>query len=120
MRLTGSVPVLSCRQLEDCLAFYQAALQFVIINQRSSENSIEWVYLASGNSFLMLEKSAINSREPAPASRLYLYTDDVARLHHYLRARGFAPSELRSTDYAMQEFDITDPAGHRLTIGEKS
>lgn len=120
MRLTGSVPVLGCNDLEACLAFYQAALQFVIINKRQSEQGIEWVYLASGGCFLMLENRAESDRDSRAPSRLYLYTDDVRQLHHYLQARGYAPGALSVTDYGMQEFDILDPEGHRLSIGEKA
>lgn len=120
MRLTGSVPVLSCRQLEDCLAFYQSALQFVILKQRSSEQGLDWVYLASGQCFLMLERQTQNSAHQLDQSRLYLYTDDIAALHHFLQARGFSPGALRLSDYHMREFDLADPDGHRLSIGEKN
>ena len=119
MRLTGSVPVLSCDRLESCLDFYQSALHFVILKQRHSEQALEWVYLASGDCFLMLEKQAEDAGERTDRTRLYFYTDDAAALHHFLQARGHAPGELRSTDYGMQEFDIVDPEGRCLCIGEK-
>ena len=120
MRLTGSVPVLGCQQLEACLAFYQSALQFVVINKRQSAQGIEWVYLASGSCLLMLEKRADHDPASRAPSRLYLYTDDVRQLHQFLQARGYTPGELCVTDYGMHEFDIRDPEGHRLSIGEKS
>ena len=119
MRLTGSVPVLSCNSLESCLAFYQSALQFVIIKQRRSEQTLEWVYLASGDCFLMLQNQPEDTSNQTDRTRLYFYTDDVAALHHFLRARGHGPGELRRTDYGMQEFDIVDPEGRCLSIGEK-
>jgi uncharacterized glyoxalase superfamily protein PhnB len=120
MRLTGSVLVLSCSRLEACLEFYQSALQFVIIRQRRSAAEIEWVYLASGQCFLMLEKQAPEKNSKPDHSRLYLYTDDIAGLHHFLQARGFVPGEIRNTEYQMREFDLSDPDGHRLSIGEKT
>lgn len=120
MKLTGSVPVLACTQLEACLTFYQSALHFVILKQRDSDQGLEWVYLASGNCFLMLEKSLLDPVDETLASRLYLYTDDISALHHFLLARGLSPGEMHTTDYAMREFDIVDPDGHRLTIGEKN
>ena len=119
MRLTGSVPVLGCNNLEACLAFYRSALQFVIINQRKSEHGVEWAYLASGGSTLMLEK--IDTTLDAAASngqRLYFYCDDVKSLQHFLRAGGYAVSDLRTTPYGTREFDINDPDGHRLSVGE--
>ena len=119
MRLTGSVPVLSCNRLESCLDFYQSALHFVIIKQRRSQQTLEWVYLASGDCLLMLEKQLEDTSNLTDRTRLYFYTDDVTGLHHFLQARGHAPGELRSTDYGMREFDIVDPEGRCLCIGEK-
>lgn len=118
MQLTGSVPVLSCSSVDDCLAFYQTALQFVILRQRRSEHRIEWVYLASGQCFLMLEQQSDEENKQNTHSRLYFYTDDIDALHHYLLARGFTPGVVRSTDYGIREFDLCDPEGHRLSIGE--
>lgn len=116
MQLEASIPVLGCQHIEDTLAFYQQAFQFVIIKQRKTDTGRAWVYLRSGDTLLMLESAQLT---PTISSiRLYLYTDDVASLHHFLRAKGYQPSALRTTDYAMQEFDIQDPDGHRLTIGQ--
>jgi uncharacterized glyoxalase superfamily protein PhnB len=118
MQLTGSVPVLGCNNIEETLNFYQQALQFVIVNQRKSEQGLEWVYLKSGNTLLMLENFKID--EKAGGSRNYLYTDDAAALHHFLNAKGFTTGELTTTSYGMQEFDLNDPEGHHLTIGQEN
>ena len=117
MNLTGSIPVLACNNIDESLDFYQQALQFVIINQRKSQDRLQWVYLRSGDVVLMLE--SCDADAAAGSSRLYLYTDDVQRMHHYLKAKGYRPGSLRLTPYDMQEFDISDPAGHRLTIGQR-
>lgn len=119
MRLTGSVPVLACNDLEHCLDFYQSALHFVIIKQRRSDLGLEWAYLVSGDCTLMLEKQTAGTSKSADCSRHYFYTDDVSALHHFLVARGYSPGEVRKTDYGMQEFDIVDPEGHHLCLGEK-
>jgi hypothetical protein len=50
--------------------------------------------------------------------RIYFYTDDVDAFHHLLSAKGLSPGELHSTGY-MREFDIYDPDGHCLTIGQQ-
>ena len=118
MQLTGSVPVLGCKNIEETLSFYQQALQFIIVNQRKSEQELEWVYLKSGNTLLMLENCKTNER--AGGSRIYIYTDDAPALHHFLKAKGYAPNELTTTNYGMQEFDLNDPEGHSLTIGQES
>mgnify|MGYP001822875966 FL=1 len=82
MRLLGSVPVLNCSDLERSLAFYQQALQFIVLKKRSGEDGLEWVYLQSGDTLLMLEKGGKPGSGGSPTlSRLYLYTDDVAAMH---------------------------------------
>lgn len=120
MQLTGSVPVLACKNIDATLDFYQQALQFVIVNQRKSVNALEWVYLKSGDVLLMLETSYSKCTTADSASRTDLYTDDVQRLHHYLKARGYEAGELKLTSYDIQEFDISDPDGHKLTIGQRN
>lgn len=121
MHLTGMVPLLYCESVEDCLAFYQQALNFIVISQRESDRGLEWVYLMSGNSCLMLFKNSTLQQEPTKTNApiLYFYTDEVDALHQYLKAKGFAPSPLNTTSFGMREFEIIDPHGHRLGIGQK-
>jgi len=125
MKLIGSVPVLVCNKIDATLHFYQDAFQYVIVNKRKSEQGLEWVYLKSGDTLIMLEKNQIlsdkdRSHAEAVGCRLYFYTDDADGTHHFLRARGYQLSDLRSTQYGMREFDITDPEGNHLTIGQKN
>ena len=119
MRLLGSVPVLNCSDIEQSLDFYQQALQFVVLNKRRGEHGLEWAYLQSGDTLLMLEQysgqSASNSES---LGRLYLYTDDVIAMHHYLKAKGYDASPIIKTAY-MKEFNLLDPDGQRLTIGQQ-
>ena len=119
MRLLGSVPVLNCSDVEQSLEFYQQALQFVVLKKRAGDAGLEWVYLQSGDTLLMLEKSAQQNAQPAVTrTRLYLYCDDVASMHHFLKAKGYDVSTIIDTDY-MEEFDLIDPDGQRLTIGHQ-
>jgi uncharacterized glyoxalase superfamily protein PhnB len=119
MRLLGSVPVLSCSDVEHSVDFYQQALQFIVLNKRTGNKGLEWVYLQSGDTLLMLEKREQDeSHKPVTPNRLYLYTDDVSAMHHYLKAKGYKISSMHKTDY-MEEFDLNDPDGQRLTIGQK-
>ncbi len=119
MQLLSSVPVLACNNIAATLHFYQEAFQFIIVNQRKSEQGLEWVYLKSGDTLLMLENSQLAPGQGMGRSRLYLYSDDAAGTHHFLRARGLQVSDLRTTEYKMREFDISDPEGHCLTIGQQ-
>ncbi len=119
MRLTGSVPVILCSDIEQSLSFYQQALQFVILNKRNGDEGLEWAYLQSGDTLLMLEATGTpGSSDANTFNRLYFYTDDVEGMRHLLHAKGFEVSLINRTDY-MQEFDIVDPDGNRLTIGQR-
>ncbi len=119
MKLLGGIPVIACQHIEQTLAFYQRALQFVILNRRDDEQGLAWAHLQSGEVVLMLEKADQVVNATFCSLRLYYYVDQVAELHHYLRANQFKPGELYQTDYGTREFDITDPEGNRLTLGQK-
>lgn len=119
MRLMGSVPVLNCSDVEQSLIFYQQALQFVVLNKRLGERGLEWVHMQSGDTMLMLEQGQVQeARNGRCMSRLYLYTDDVSAMHHYLTAKGYQVGNMTKTAY-MEEFDLHDPDGQRLTIGAR-
>ncbi len=119
MRLLGSVPVLACSDVEQSLDFYQQALQFIVLKKRVGDDGVEWAYLQSGDTLLMLEKSSQqHERNSLTRNRLYLYCDDVSAMHHYLKAKAYDVSPVVKTAY-MEEFDLADPDGQRLTIGRK-
>lgn len=117
MRLLGSINVISCQQIDQTLAFYQQALQFVIHNQRYAGDELAWVHLRSGDVAIMLERADAGSAN-ASGHRMYLYVDNVPDLHHFLKAKQFQPDPLRQTDYGATEFDIVDPEGMRITLGQ--
>jgi catechol 2,3-dioxygenase-like lactoylglutathione lyase family enzyme len=119
MRLLGTVPVLGCTDVERSLDFYQQALQFIVLNKRVGDEGLEWVHLQSGDTVIMLEKnSQAGTRQAATRNRLYLYTDDVSSMRHFLKAKGYDVSSILKTAY-MEEFDLLDPDGQRLTIGQQ-
>lgn len=118
MKLEGVIPVIHSRQPEALLAFYQEALQYVVINQRKGDDGLEWAHLRSGQTYLMLLKQDY-PQPPSDALLLYYYTDDVQSFHRYLTARGYPVGELTTTAFGMQEFYLQDPEGHRLAVGQK-
>lgn len=119
MKLLGSIPVLACKHIEQTLEFYQQSLQFVVLNQRKDELGLAWVHLQSGDVVIMLER--IDTALPATNQsqlRIYMYTDAVKELHHFLKANHYQPGELITTAYQTLEFEITDPEGHHITLGQ--
>jgi len=117
MRLKSSVTVLGCADMEQSLAFYRQALQFVILKKRNGPEGLEWVYLQSGGTLLMLEKNSKPVAITPCNNRIYFFIDDIDGTHHLLKAKGFATSTIIETPY-MKEFDLYDPDGQRLTIGQ--
>ena len=117
MKLLSSVTILGANDVKSLLNFYQKIFQFVIIKQRIIENTLEWVHLQSGDTQLMLELST-QKQPDTQSSRLYFYTDDLAAFHHYVLAKGHQSSTLNTTDYGVSEFDLYDPEGHQITVGE--
>ncbi|MEO0386185.1 MAG: VOC family protein [Pseudomonadota bacterium] len=48
----------------------------------------------------------------------YLYVDDIDAVHAEFAAEGLSPSAIeRHVDYACDDFELTDPDGHRLAFG---
>ena len=119
MRLLGSVPVFSCSDVEQSVTFYQQALQFIVLNKRVGDEGLEWVHLQSGDTLLMLEKTGkTSSQKSATLNRIYLYTDDVSAMRHYLKAKGYEVSPMLKTAY-MEEFERCYPDGQSLSIGQR-
>lgn len=122
MKLIASIPVLACQQLEDTLAFYQQALNCIIVSKREGPTGLEWVHLKTDNIFLMLVKQAESALQGDVTDKnlFYYYTDDVDAYYRFIKARGFKSTELTTTEYGMKEFFLHDPEGNRLAIGQSA
>jgi uncharacterized glyoxalase superfamily protein PhnB len=117
MHLTGLIPVLSCRSVEASVSFYQQTLQFVVLRSRKGSVALEWVYLKSGDSVIMLEQACDKSASSTGIS-LYFYIDDIRSFHQYLVAKGINPTPLESTAYGLLQCQFQDPDGYVIQIGE--
>lgn len=120
MQIKASVPVLSCHQLENTLAFYQQALNCIIVSQREGDAGLEWVHLKTGSIFLMLVRQSESQLQSGSTDKnlFYYYTDDVEDYFRFIKARGFKPTALNTTEYGMKEFYLLDPEGNKLAIGQ--
>ncbi|MEA2704569.1 MAG: hypothetical protein QOD63_2514, partial [Actinomycetota bacterium] len=60
--------------------------------------------------------------EPAPPARdrgeAYLHVRGVDTLHQEWRAAGLPVSDVRDEPWEMREFNLVDPGGNRLRVGE--
>lgn len=123
MAILSSIPVLNCHSIEDTLAFYQQILRFVIVNKRESNNELQWVHIMNGDITMMLQTVERNTSETRPDQKpninIYFFVNDINDMHHYIKAKYNSVSELRNTDYHMQEFSVTDPEGNTVIVGQK-
>lgn len=118
MSLTGLVPILKCSSVELSLKFYKDTLRFVEIRTRKGESGLEWVYLNSGSTYLMLELAGDVSFQQNHSIRLYFYTDDIKAFHQYMSAKNYNISDIEKTPHGLHQCTFIDPDGHKIQIGE--
>jgi uncharacterized glyoxalase superfamily protein PhnB len=110
--------------MEKTLAFYQQLLQFVVVNKREKNDELCWAHIMHGDITVMLR--SVDQLHPEPDSTtesnitLYFFVNNINELHHYIKAKYNDVSEVIETDYQTFEFDLTDPEGNTVTIGQKS
>lgn len=124
MRLTRIVPMLATTDMDTTVAFYRDALGFALGDRFESGGTTWWCEMQRDGQRLMFSSHAV---EDTPATRagyvqtsVNFYVDDVEALYESLSAAGHAVSELRVTFYKMKEFDLKDPSGYTLLIGQPS
>jgi len=124
MAILSSIPVLNCQSMQETLAFYQQLLQFVVVNKRETDGELHWVHIMHGDTTLMLQSSeqqnSASGQAQKPNINLYFYVNNIKDLNHYIKAKYNDVSDIKTTDYQMQEFSLTDPEGNIVTVGQKS
>lgn len=122
MAILSGIPVLNCRAIEVTLDFYQQLLQFVIVKKRESNNELKWVHLMHGDTTLMLQAIDQQPAEATPFQQsslsLYFFINNIKELHHFIKAKNHKVSEIKTTDYQMLEFSVSDPEGNIITLGQ--
>ena len=122
MAILSGIPVLNCRSIEVTLDFYQQLLQFVIVKKRESNNELKWVHLMHGDTTLMLQAIDQQSEETIALQQsslsLYFFIDNIKELHHFIQAKNYKVSEIKTADYEILEFSLTDPEGNMIVLGQ--
>ena len=122
MAILGAIPVVECQAIELTVDFYLQLFQFVVLSKRESNGSLQWVYLKHGDSTLMLKNSESNYSEPKHSLHsgisLYLYVNDINKLHHFIKAKNRSISDVTLMDYQMYECKVLDPEGNMITLGQ--
>ena len=120
MKFEGLIPVIQCCRIEQTLEFYQQNLRYIIIKKTENDQGLQWVYLKSDNTFLMLQKNANSALNQASSGNIVLhyYTSDVTAQHQFMTAKGINVGEIEHTPYHISQFFIIDPEGNKIVIGQ--
>jgi len=119
MNFEGLIPVIQCSHIEKTLEFYQQALRYIVINKTKTDTGLQWAYIKSDNTYLMLQK---NTEMPSQAHSspvvLHYFTSDISAQHQFMTARGISVGQIEDTAYHVRQFFLVDPEGNKIAIGE--
>lgn len=120
MNFDGLIPVIQCEHIEQTLEFYQQAFRYIIISKTVTEKGLQWAYLKSDKTFLMLQKNSAHTKLSGNSDNIILhyYTSDVVAQHNYMTAKGISVSSLEDTAYHIRQFFVSDPEGNTIAIGQ--
>lgn len=124
MKLTrGIVPMLATGNMDETIGFYKDALGFEQGDKFESGGTVWWCEMRLGDTKIMLTQHETKVDGPGAyeafgQTALAFYVDDVEGLYESLLAKGLEPSAMRVTFYGMKEFDLRDPTGYTLLIGQ--
>ena len=123
--ITGLVPFLPVRNVEQSAAFYQL-LGFEIGNRVPREGVMGWAWLYTPEApdwrrgaNLMLSCVDREGELGSHGTLYYLYAADLVSLREKLIAAGLKPGPITYPDYLPKgEFEIKDPDGHTLMLAQ--
>jgi len=119
MKFEGLIPVIQCAHIEKTLEFYQQALRYIIVNKTESDSGLQWAYIKSDNTFLMLQKNTeISSQAHSKSIVLHYFTSDISAQHQFMTAKGINVGQIEDTEYHVRQFFIEDPEGTKIAIGQ--
>jgi uncharacterized glyoxalase superfamily protein PhnB len=110
-------PLLTVRDMERSLEFYQRTLAFDFADRAQADGKIFWCRLKRGGSSLMLQQA---EAEDGPMENLgrgvcfYFLCDDADVLHAELTGHGLTLPPPQTAYYGMRQVYLTDPDGYQL------
>jgi len=119
MKFEGLIPVIQCSHIEKTLEFYQQALRYIVINKTESDTGLQWAYIKSDNTYLMLQKNTeLTSQTQSKPIVLHYFTSDISAQHQFMTARGINVGQIEDTAYHVRQFFLEDPEGNKIAIGQ--
>ncbi len=119
MNFEGLIPVIQCSKIEQTLEFYQQAFRYIIISKTQTDTGLQWAYIKSDNTYLMLQKIT-RAKQPLSSENivLHFYTGDVSAQRQFMAAKGIKVGQLEDTAYHIRQFFVEDPEGNKIVIGQ--
>ena len=124
MSLKNIIPMLATGDMEETVAFYRDVLGFEVRDKFESGGRIWWCELVRDDQALMFTQHEVDVDAPGARvgfgqTSINLYLDGgVEEFHARLKEQGVAVSELHVAFYGVKQFDLRDPAGYTLVIGQ--
>ncbi len=124
MKLKNIVPMLATGDMEASIRFYRETLGFDVADRFESGGKTWWCELARDGQALMLTQHEVDvaksgAKESFAQTSINVYLlSGIETLHERMKKDGRHVSDLRVTFYGMKEFDLRDPSGYTLLIGQ--
>ena len=124
MPVKNIVPMLATGDMEETIAFYRDLLGFEVRDKFESGGETWWCELVRDGQALMFTQHEVDVDAPGARAgfgqtSINLYVDEgVEEFHEHLKGLGVAVSELHVAFYGVKQFDLRDPAGYTLIVGQ--
>lgn len=124
MRFKSVIPMLATNDMAETIRFYTEALGFEVRDKFESGGTTWWCEMVHDCSALMFTQHEVDvdkpgAREGFAQTSINFYVDrGIEDLHARLKEQGHTVSDVRVTFYGVKEFDLKDPSGYTLLIGQ--
>ncbi len=124
MSVKNIIPMLATGDMEETVAFYRDVLGFEVRDKFESGGRTWWCELVRDGQALMFTQHEVDVDAPGARAgfgqtSINLYLDEsVEEFHARLKQQGVAVSELHVAFYGVKQFDLRDPTGYTLVIGQ--
>jgi len=109
--------VFAVQSMEQSLTFYRDQLGFAVTF--TWQEPVTYAVLRRGDVSLHLTTRDDDSRPSSVHTAMYIFVYDVKAVYEEFKQRGVnLPEAPEARDYAMEDFDVVDPDGYRISFGE--
>lgn len=115
--------MLATGDMDATIAFYKGVLGFTLGDKFESSGEISWCEMTLSDAVLMFTQHETHTdgpkaRDHFAQTTIVLYVGNVEAIYEDLVDKNVSVSPLRVTFYGMKEFDLQDPTGYTVLIGQ--